>query len=56
VVCKNNRVEQLIQVCYTLNSDNIRREQDALFEAMTFFKLQTGIIITFDQKDYIIDH
>lgn len=54
VVCKNNKVEQLIQVCFTLNTDNISREQDALFEAMDFFKLQIGSIITHNQHDIII--
>ena len=54
VVCKNNKVEQLIQVCYSLNSDNMNREQEALFEAMDFFKLQTGTIITLNQTDTII--
>jgi len=54
VVCKNNSVEQVIQVCYSLNSDNMHREQTGLFEAMDFFKLQKGIIITYNQHDIIL--
>ena len=54
VICKNNSVEKLMQVCYTLNTDNLQREQEGLFEAMDFFKLQTGIIITYNQQDVII--
>lgn len=53
VVCKNNTPELLIQVCYELNNENETREQKALLEAMNFFKLEKGIIITFNQQDVI---
>ena len=56
VVCKNNHPEQLIQVCYELNKDNETREQQVLFEAMEFFKLDKGLIITFNQSDVILNH
>lgn len=54
VVCENNKVEQLIQVCYDLNKDNSSREIDALIDAMDFFKLDSAIIITLKQNDVIL--
>ncbi|MDD2635030.1 MAG: ATP-binding protein [Bacteroidales bacterium] len=54
VVCENNKVEQLVQVCYDLNIDNSSREIDALLDAMEFFKLENGIIVTLNQSDVIL--
>lgn len=55
VVCKNNIPEQLVQVCYDLNKENETREQQALFEAMDFFKLDKATIVTFNQRDVILN-
>ncbi|MBN1927771.1 MAG: ATP-binding protein [Prolixibacteraceae bacterium] len=51
VVCINNKPEQLVQACYHLNRDNLHRETEALYEAMTFFGMKEGVIVTFDQND-----
>jgi uncharacterized protein len=40
-----------LQVCYEINSDNKTRELNGLFEAMTFFDLKEGFIVTQNQKD-----
>lgn len=53
VVCRNKAVEQVMQVCYELNTDNERREIDGLIDAMDFFKTAEGIILTFAQEDVI---
>ena len=53
VVCRNNEVEELIQVCYDLSIENTYREQKGLADAMTFFKKNTGTIITLNQTDEI---
>ena len=53
VVFKRNQVDQLIQVCHFLNSDNEQREINGLLDAMEFFKLDTGLIITFNQEDVL---
>jgi len=55
VVCRNNKVVQLIQVCYSLNTDNESRETESLFAAMDFFKIKQGTIITMNQRDTILD-
>ncbi len=56
VVCKNNKVEQLVQVCYDLNVENSNREIDALVDAMEFFKLSNATIITLNQSDVILQN
>jgi uncharacterized protein len=55
VVSQNNVVENLIQVCYELNSENMIREQEGLFNAMGFFNLEKGTIITMNQNDVILN-
>jgi predicted AAA+ superfamily ATPase len=42
-----------IQVCWELTQDNQDREINGLLEAMEFFNLKKGLIITFDTKDVI---
>jgi len=54
VVCNNKIPEQLIQVCYELNKDNSTREERGLLDAMNFFKLDKGTIITLNQQDTIL--
>jgi predicted AAA+ superfamily ATPase len=51
VVTKNEKIEQLIQVCYELTPENREREQRGLQNAMDFFNTDNGLIITYNQKD-----
>lgn len=51
IVKEKNEVTQAIQVCYHVSDDNFIREYNGLLEAMKFFNLTEGIIVTFDQKD-----
>ncbi len=51
VVKERNKVTQAIQVCYNLNTDNMARELNGLKEAMEFFELQSGTIVTLNQSD-----
>jgi len=55
VVCLNNNIEAVIQVCYLLNLDNQRRELNGLLDAMDYFDLKKGTIVTLDQEDVIMD-
>ena len=54
VVCKHQKVEHLIQVCYHLNRENQKRELAGLVDAMTYFDIEIGFIITFNQNDMMI--
>ncbi len=54
VVKRGNKIEQVIQVCYTLNEKNKDRELKGLKEAMDFFKLTEGFLLTQDQREDII--
>jgi uncharacterized protein len=53
VVCKKDQVEYVIQVCHHLNSENEQREINGLLEAMNFFELKSGTIITLNQEDIV---
>lgn len=51
VVMTKNRVEKAIQVCTELKQDNLENELNGLFEAMDFFDLSEGTIVTMNQTD-----
>jgi len=51
IIFDTKKIHKIIQVCYTLNQDNMKRELNGLFEALAFFKLKTGTIITLNQND-----
>lgn len=42
---------EIMQVCYELTPDNLDRELNGLFEALTFFDIKKGHIITLNQSD-----
>ncbi|MEK6835086.1 MAG: ATP-binding protein [Nanoarchaeota archaeon] len=45
-------ITKAIQVCYNLNEDNKDREINGLLEALDKFKLNNGLILTYNQEDY----
>jgi len=51
VVFEHKKCLQLIQVCEVLDQDTFKREVEGLQEAMKFFKMTEGYILTLDQKD-----
>jgi len=51
VVFKQKKPEGIYQVCWQLNQDNLDRELNGLKEAMDFFDLNKGTIITFNQHE-----
>jgi len=53
VTFNRGTINAIIQVCYDLNQDNLERELNGLIEAMTFFGITEGIIVTLNQKDEI---
>jgi predicted AAA+ superfamily ATPase len=54
-IAKNgNKITTAIQVTYELNSDNEKREINGLKEAMEKFKLNEGLILTYNQTDEIV--
>ena len=54
IVFEKNQCKMVIQVCGEIHSDNKNREVNGLVEAMTFFKLTEGYIITKDQSDLLL--
>ena len=51
VVTQKGKKPLVFQVCYKLDRDNLDRELGGLYEALTYFKLKDGIIITLNQTD-----
>ena len=51
VMFKKEKCTTAIQVCYEINADTKTRELNGLLEAMQFFDLKEGFIITQNQKD-----
>lgn len=51
VVFNQNVCQYLIQVCYVLHAENQKREMDGLLDAMDFFELKEGYILTMNQTD-----
>lgn len=54
IVFDNQKAIQIIQVCYELNHENTEREVLGLSEAMKFFNLESGTILTLNQEDQMI--
>ena len=54
VVKEKNKVTHAIQVCAEVSQENLPREVNGLVEALRFFDLEEGIIITMNQEDEII--
>ena len=53
VLFEKGKAKQLIQVCYSLTNDNLERETSGLVEAMKFFNLKQGTIVTLADDDKI---
>jgi predicted AAA+ superfamily ATPase len=51
VIKEKNTVTRVVQACYELNADNLKRELNGLKEAMDFFDLKEGTIVTMNQTD-----
>lgn len=51
VVFNRGKIQEAVQVCYEVNEDNLNREVAGLVEALDFFGLEKGIIVTLTQKD-----
>lgn len=56
VICKSHQPIALVQVCAELHVDNQQREQEGLWEAMRFFEMDEGFIITLNQTDTIVSN
>lgn len=54
IVFEKDQIKHIIQVCHTLNNENQDREIAGVVEAMKFFKITKGIIVTMSQTDKII--
>ena len=53
IVAESKIIKEAVQVCWNLNPTNRERELNGLIEAMDKFKLETGLILTYDQEEEI---
>ena len=51
IVVRNSVPQLAIQVCYALTAENRKREVDGLLDALSFFKMGHGLILTYNQHD-----
>ena len=51
IVSDKGNIQTAIQVCYHLNADNLDRELNGMTEALAYFKLDEGLLITHTQRD-----
>ena len=51
VVQRGMRISEAVQVCFDLNESNKEREFGGLLEAMNYYNLEHGVLITQNQKD-----
>lgn len=54
VVQHLNQTVECFQVCYHLNSENLERELNGLVEALEYFDLKKGWLVTFNQEDEFV--
>ena len=54
VIREKNKIVRVVQVCYEINSDNQTREMNGLWEAMRFFDIDQGELVTLDQEDTLM--
>jgi hypothetical protein len=54
IIHEGTKVKMAIQVSYELHDENKKRETEGLLEAMRYFKLKEGFILTKDRSDEII--
>lgn len=54
IIKKGSRIVQALQVCYALTASNKHREIDGLMEALEFFKLAEGTILTYEQEEKLV--
>jgi predicted AAA+ superfamily ATPase len=53
VAMKHGSVAEIVQVCYELTPDNLKRELNGVLKAMKFFKQQKAVIVTLANSDLI---
>ncbi|MFH1196496.1 MAG: ATP-binding protein [bacterium] len=54
IVQSGKEIKQVIQVCWELTKENEKRELKGLLEAIKYFKMNSGLILTSDQENEMI--
>lgn len=56
IIREKGKITMAVQACYKLSEENKAREIDGLLEALNQFKLEEGIIVTYDQEDSLVEN
>ena len=57
VVFHLKKLKGLYQVCWQLDQENMEREIAGLTDAMDFFGVEQGYVVTFNQSDtFLLEH
>lgn len=51
VAFERENLKEIVQVCYELNFDNLKRELDGAYEAMRFFNKTEATLVTLKEED-----
>ena len=51
IIKEKNKITQAIQVCFSVDKENKKREINGLIEVMKKFNLKKGLILTYDQEE-----
>ncbi|MEK6939066.1 MAG: ATP-binding protein [Nanoarchaeota archaeon] len=54
VIKEGAKITQAIQVCWELNENSREREIKGLLEALDYFNLSEGLILTYDQEEKLV--
>jgi predicted AAA+ superfamily ATPase len=54
IIKEGTRITQAIQVCWELNENSREREIKGLLDALDYFNLSEGMILTYDQEEKLI--
>ena len=54
IIAENSVPCLAIQVCYSLTAENRKREVEGLLDALNFFNLPEGLLLSFNQHDKFI--
>ncbi|MFT4326234.1 MAG: ATP-binding protein [Candidatus Woesearchaeota archaeon] len=57
VIKQGLNITQAIQVCYQIHDDNRKRELDGLVQACKTYKLNNGLLLSYNQQDsFVVDN
>jgi len=54
VIFQRGKAIEVLQACYQIDDLNFEREYSGLVQALKYFKLESGVIVTYNQRDTFV--